>query len=139
MRTGQDVDAVVREAGQFHAEQAFAVLDRFLAAKDPATGLPPLHVRTANGRLVATDHFQSGLDTGRLTAGLVMAPEVAKASGDQARAARYLAAAEDLWMRARRLLTEGYVFVQRWDFNANGSVKSRRPASTERARPARTT
>src|SRR5262249_14493415 len=124
MRAGPNVDAFLRAAGQFHAHQAFAVLDRLLAAIDPVTGLPPLHVRTERGALIATDHGQSGLDSGRLPAGLVMAAEVAEAWGDRARAERYLAAAEDVWARARTLLAQGDVFVHRRDFNDDGSVKS---------------
>ena len=79
---------------QFHREQAYKVMDKFLAARDPVTGMLPLHVETREGKLEPTDHLASGLDMGRQTAGLVMTARLAASDHDDLRAGRYLLAAE---------------------------------------------
>lgn len=114
----------------YHRQQAYQVFDALLQAKDPVTGLLPLHFETRDGQVVATDHMAAGLDMGRQTAGLVMASQLAEAQGDKQRAERYLRAAEENYAAGKRLLSEGDRFVQRRDFNEDGSVKS-----TERGEP----
>mgnify|MGYP006276092939 CR=1 FL=1 len=124
--TAQDGDlAPLLAAADAHRQQAFEVMDRFVAARDPVTGLIPLHVTTdESGQLVPTDHVASGLDAGRATSGLVMVSRLAREKGDEARAARYLEAAEANYEAAKRLLTQGDIFVHLRDFNDDGSVKS---------------
>ena len=119
-----DCGAILSAAARFSRDQAYDVMDRFLGARDQVTGLLPLHVRTENGHLVATDHVASGLDMGRQTSGLVMTAELARAQGDQARAERYLQAAETNYANGKERLTQGDFFVHMRDFNDDGSVKS---------------
>lgn len=114
-------------------------MDRFVAAPDPVTGLLPLHVETAEQGLRATDSIASGLDMGRLTAGLVMASRLALAVGDWGRSDRYLAAAETNYARGRELLGQGDFFVQRRDFNPDGSVRWTEVGEPTRAPPEKTT
>src|SRR5439155_1096034 len=60
---------IVADAKPFVRQQAYSMMDRLIDAKDPVTGLLPLHVRTENGKLVAADHIAAGLDMGRATSG----------------------------------------------------------------------
>jgi len=98
-------------------------MDRMIEARDPVTGLLPLHFETRDGKLVATDHIAAGLDMGRQTAGLVMTAQLAALQGDKPRAERYLQAAEENYSQGQKLLADGDVFVQRRDFNEDGTVK----------------
>ena len=116
--------ALIHDAADYHRQQAYLVMDRMIAGTDPVTGLLPLHFETRDGQVVATDHIAAGLDMGRQTAGLVMTAEVARRHGDEDRAQHYLQAAEKNWSRGKQLLAEGDAFVQRRDFNEDGSVKS---------------
>ena len=120
----QAAGQVLGSAADFHRQQTFAVMDAMLGARDPVTGLIPMHVRAENGALVAADHLNSGLDSGRQTAGLVMSAQVARVGGDEVRAAKYLEAAETNYANGKRLLSQGDFFVHMRDFNSDGSVKS---------------
>ena len=116
--------AVLTEGAAYHREQAYQILDGLLEARDQTAGLLPMHVRTENGKMVAADHAASGIDMGRQTAGLVMAARVAEASGDQARADKYIQAAEQNYQAGKELLAEGNIFVHMRNFNDDGSVAS---------------
>ena len=116
------VDQVIIATQKIHKTQAYALLDRLIAAKDSVTGLLPLHIRTEREELVALDHKASGLDMGRATSGLIMLSQIARAESDSARAGRYLREAEDNYSKGKELLTEQDFFVHCRDFDDEGKL-----------------
>jgi hypothetical protein len=122
-------------ATAFHRQQAYDVMDRFVAARDSVTGLVPLHVKTEEGHLVPTDHAASGLDMGRATSGLVMTAELAEADGDEQRADRYLEAARQNYEQGKKLLTRGDAFVMMRTFGDDGQVESTNVGEPGRSAP----
>ncbi len=122
-------------ATAFHRQQAYDVMDRFVAARDSVTGLLPLHVKTEDGHLVPTDHAASGLDMGRATSGLVMTAELAEADGDEQRADRYLEAARQNYEQGKKLLSRGDAFVMMRTFGDDGQVASTTVGEPGRSAP----
>lgn len=120
-KPGPGIDQVVIAAQKIHTTEAYTFMDRLIAARDPVTGLLPLHVKTEGEKLVSVDHSASGIDMGRATAGLVMLSVLARAEGDIARADKYLKVAEENYKRGKELLSEGDYFVHWRDFDDRGN------------------
>jgi hypothetical protein len=121
MSNSSELDQIILAKETYLAE-AYSFMDKLIVAMDSVTGLLPVHIKTERRRLLALDHYASGLDMGRTTSGLIMLSEIARANGDDVRAERYMREAERNYERGKEILAEHHYFVHSRDFDDQRNV-----------------